>query len=49
VTGDRHPLVLIAQRKKGAAGQVTCSITFDDKLLSKTTQTGRYAAPECSG
>lgn len=49
VTADRHPLVLIAQRKKGAAGQVTCSITFDDKLLSKTTRTGRFAAPECSG
>jgi hypothetical protein len=49
VTGDRHPLVLIAQRKQGATGAVTCRITFDGKLLSRTTQTGRFAAPECSG
>lgn len=48
VTGDRHALVLIAQRKRGGDGPVTCSITVDGKVLSRTTETGRYGAPECS-
>jgi hypothetical protein len=48
VTGDRPPLVLIAQRKDGDDGAVTCSITYDDKILATATQTGRYAAPQCS-
>jgi len=48
VTGDRHPLVLIAQRHQGGTGPVTCSITVDGKVLSTATQTGRYGAPECS-
>jgi hypothetical protein len=50
VGGQRHPLVLIAQRKGGGdAGPVTCTITLDGKLLSSTTANGRYAAPQCSG
>ncbi|WP_433382054.1 MmpS family transport accessory protein [Actinoplanes sp. CA-142083] len=48
VTGDRGPLVLIAQRKKGGAGEVTCSITYGEKVLTTVTQTGRYASPQCS-
>nr|AGS49536.1 mobile element protein [uncultured bacterium esnapd8] len=50
VTGQRAPFVLIAQRKSGGdTGPVTCSITVDGKVLSTTTQTGRFAAPQCSG
>ncbi|WP_030439555.1 MmpS family transport accessory protein [Actinoplanes subtropicus] len=48
VTGDRHAFVLIAQRKQGGTGPVTCSITVDGKVLSTTTATGHYGAPECS-
>ncbi|MFI5897110.1 MmpS family transport accessory protein [Actinoplanes sp. NPDC051513] len=48
VTGEKPPLVLIAQRKKGGAGAVTCSITYGEKVLTTVTQTGRYAAPQCS-
>jgi hypothetical protein len=49
VTGQRHPLVLITQRKGGGdTGPVTCSITAGGKVLSTATQTGRFAAPECS-
>ena len=48
VTGYRQALVLIAQRERGGAGPVTCSITVDGKVLSTATQTGRYGAPECS-
>jgi hypothetical protein len=48
VTGERHAFVLIAQRKRGGTGPVTCSITVDGKVLSKATETGRYGAPECS-
>jgi hypothetical protein len=48
--GEHHPLVLIAQRTRGAGkGHVTCTITVDGKVLSSATQNGRYAAPECSG
>ena len=48
VTGTSHAFVLIAQRNRGGAGPVTCSITVDGKVLSTATQTGRYGAPECS-
>jgi hypothetical protein len=49
VTGQRHPLVLVSQRNAGGdAGPVTCSITAGGKTLTTTTQTGRFAAPECS-
>ncbi|MFF5288343.1 MmpS family transport accessory protein [Paractinoplanes globisporus] len=48
VTGDQHPFVLIAQRKKGGTGPVTCSITVGGEVLSSATETGRYAAPECA-
>jgi len=48
VTGDRHAFVLIAQRRQGGTGPVTCSITVDGKVLSTATYTGRYAAPECA-
>jgi hypothetical protein len=48
VDGDGHPLVLIAQRKGGGdSGPVTCTITVGGKVLSSTTATGRYAAPQC--
>jgi hypothetical protein len=47
---ERHPLVLIAQRKGGGdTGPVTCRITAAGKVLSETTAEGRYAAPQCSG
>jgi hypothetical protein len=48
VTGDHHRFVLLAQRKKGGAGEVTCSITVGEKVLTTVTQTGRCAAPQCS-
>lgn len=48
VTGDHRPLVLMAQRKKGDTGPVTCSITFGEKVLTTVTQTGRYASAQCS-
>jgi hypothetical protein len=48
VTGDHHPFVLIAQRKEGGSGEVTCSITYGEKVLTTVTQTGRYASPQCS-
>lgn len=49
ITGKKKPLVLIAQRKKGGTGPVTCTITLGGKVLSTDTETGRYAAPQCSG
>lgn len=49
VTGPQHAFVVISQRKKGGTGPVTCSITVGGKVLSTTTQSGRYAAPQCSG
>jgi hypothetical protein len=48
VNGPRHGFVLIAQRKQGGSGSVSCSITVDGKELSTATHTGRYAAPMCS-
>jgi hypothetical protein len=48
MTGDRRPLVLVAQRKKGGTGEVTCSITYGGKVLTTVTTTGRYAPPQCS-
>jgi hypothetical protein len=46
--GDRPPLVLHAQRKDGGDnGPVTCTITLDGKVLSSSTEKGRYAAPQC--
>ncbi|WP_125804963.1 hypothetical protein [Actinoplanes sp. ATCC 53533] len=48
--GERKPLILNAQRKRGGdAGPVTCTITLDGKLLSSTTAEGRYASAQCSG
>lgn len=45
----QHLLLVHAQRKGGGdAGPVTCTITVNGKVLSSTTQTGRYAAPNCS-
>jgi hypothetical protein len=46
--GDKPPLVLIAQRKEGGTGPVTCSITVGGKELTTAVQRGRYAAPQCS-
>ncbi|WP_203789484.1 hypothetical protein [Paractinoplanes rishiriensis] len=48
LTGEKHPLVLIAQRKSGGAGPVTCSISLGGKELTTAVQRGRYAAPQCS-
>jgi hypothetical protein len=49
-TKPRPVLVLITQRHSGGdGGPVTCRITANGKVLSETTATGRYAAPECSG
>ena len=47
VRGTPRPFVLIAQRKEGAAGPVSCSITFDGQVLSTSIQTGKYASPQC--
>jgi MmpS family membrane protein len=49
MVGRKKPLVLVAQRKKGGTGPVTCTITLGGKVLSTDTETGRYAAPQCSG
>ncbi|MBL7252803.1 hypothetical protein [Paractinoplanes lichenicola] len=49
ITGDKPPLVIVAQRKQGGTGPVTCSITFRGKELSNAVQRGRYASPQCSG
>ncbi|MCY1137173.1 MmpS family transport accessory protein [Actinoplanes sp. Pm04-4] len=46
--GNKPPLVVIAQRKRGGTGEVTCSITVGGKELSNAVQRGRYAAPQCS-
>lgn len=46
--GDKPPLVLLAQRKEGGAGAMTCSITVGGKELTTAVQRGRYAAPQCS-
>ncbi|MCO8273296.1 MmpS family transport accessory protein [Actinoplanes sp. TRM 88003] len=46
--GDKPPLVLMAQRKQGGTGAVTCSITVGGKELTTAVQRGRYAAPQCS-
>ncbi|WP_250031033.1 hypothetical protein [Paractinoplanes maris] len=47
--GDKPPLVLIAQRKRGGGtGPVTCSITVSGKELTTSVQRGRTAAPQCS-
>jgi hypothetical protein len=48
MSGERRPLVLIAQRKKGGTGAVSCSITYAGKVLATATETGAYAAPLCS-
>ncbi|MDY7086983.1 MAG: hypothetical protein SYR96_17940 [Actinomycetota bacterium] len=49
ITGDKPPLVLLAQRKQGGVGEVTCSISLGGKELSSAVQRGRYAAPQCAG
>lgn len=49
ITGDKPPLVLLAQRKQGGTGEVTCSISLGGKELSSAVQRGRYAAPQCAG
>ncbi|GID28603.1 hypothetical protein [Paractinoplanes brasiliensis] len=49
ITGDKPPLVLLAQRKQGGPGEVTCSISLGGKELSSAVQRGRYAAPQCAG
>jgi hypothetical protein len=46
--GDKPPLVLLAQRKEGGTGAMTCSITVGGKELTTAVQRGRYAAPQCS-
>jgi len=46
--GDKPPLVVIAQRKRGATGPVTCSISLGGKILTTAVQRGRYASPQCS-
>ncbi|MEN3306296.1 MAG: hypothetical protein V7603_2498 [Micromonosporaceae bacterium] len=50
-TGRPRPvLVLLTQRHSGGdGGPVTCRITANGKVISQTTATGRFAAPECSG
>ena len=46
--GAKPPLVVIAQRKKGGTGPVTCSISLRGKVLATAIQRGRYASPQCS-
>ena len=46
--GGKPPLVVIAQRKKGGTGPVTCSISLGGKVLATAVQRGRYASPQCS-
>jgi hypothetical protein len=49
-TREAPVLVLLTQRKSGGdTGPVSCRITANGKVISETTATGRYAAPECSG
>lgn len=48
VVGDKPPLVVIAQRKRGGTGPVTCTISLDGKVLTTEVQRGRYASPQCS-
>jgi hypothetical protein len=48
ITGDKPPLVVIAQRTSGGSGPVTCSISLGGKELTTAVQRGRYAAPQCS-
>ncbi|MBM2614271.1 hypothetical protein JIG36_01715 [Actinoplanes sp. LDG1-06] len=49
IVGDKPPLVIVAQRKKGGTGPVTCSISLGGKELSTAVQRGRYASPQCAG
>jgi len=46
--GDKPPLVVVAQRKHGGTGPVTCSISLGGKVLATAVQRGRYASPQCS-
>jgi hypothetical protein len=46
--GDKPPLVVVAQRKQGGTGPVTCSISLGGKVLATAVQRGRYASPQCS-
>lgn len=46
--GAKPSLVVIAQRKRGGAGPVTCSISLGGKVLATAVQRGRYASPQCS-
>jgi hypothetical protein len=48
INGDKPPLVVIAQRKRGGTGPVTCSISLGGKVLATAVQRGRYASPQCS-
>ena len=42
--------VLITQRKSGGDnGPVTCTITVNGKVIDSATNTGQYAAADCSG
>jgi hypothetical protein len=39
---------VVAQRKQGGTGPVTCSISLGGKVLATAVQRGRYASPQCS-
>lgn len=46
--GSFNPLSLVAQHSSGA-GEITCRITVDGKVVGESTSSGPYAVVTCNG